>query len=117
VNFDQAPDILPADLASNDWHQSTASRHCDFESREHVKVTCISGAVKLGEPETIAPGVGGRNWADGICCGGGMADGGNCAGGIPVIGADDGNCAGGGGIPAIVASSVHFARKLPLFKK
>jgi hypothetical protein len=40
--------------------------------------------------------------------GGGIADDGCWAGG---------NRAGGGGIPAIVASSVHFARKLPLFRK
>jgi hypothetical protein len=38
-----------------------------------------------------------------------MAEGGSAA--------DGGSMAGGGGIPTIAASSVHFTRKLPLFRK
>ena len=73
------------------------SHHLDLERREHSKVTPIPG-VKLLGPETAVPGAGGGSWVDAGCWAGGSWD-------------------GGGGGRVNVASSVHFARKLPLLRK
>src|SRR5258708_3025320 len=76
---------------------SVASHHRDLERREHSKVTPISG-VKLLGPEAAAPWASGGSWVDVGCWA-------------------DGNWGGGGGGRVSVASSVHFARRLPLLRK
>src|SRR6266446_6205481 len=75
-----------------------ASHHRDLERREHSKVTPISGMKLLG-PEAAAPWASGGSWVDAGCWAGGGAWG------------------GGGGGRVSVASSVHFARRLPLLRK
>jgi hypothetical protein len=84
--------LTPA-AAARSW----ASHHRDLERREHSKVPPIPG-VKLLGPEAAVPRAGGGSWVDAGCWA-------------------DGGWGGGGGGRISAASSVHFARKLPLLRK